>query len=63
VDLTQVIEFQTLSAGTQRASKRKVLAHSITHHIRHLAQAATLLRQHGFSTGWPHDLLMSDALV
>lgn len=63
VDLGRVIEFQTLSAGLQRASKRKVLAHSLTHHIRHLAQVATLLRQHGFATGWPHDLLMSDALV
>ena len=62
VDLTKVIEFQTLSAGTLRASGRKILAHTLTHHIRHLAQVATALRQHGHPTDWMHDLLMSDAL-
>ena len=62
VDLTKVIEFQTLSAGTLRASGRKILAHTLTHHIRHLAQIATALRQHGHPTDWMHDLLMSDAL-
>jgi uncharacterized damage-inducible protein DinB len=63
IDLAEVIEFQTLTAGTQRASKRKVIAHALTHHIRHMAQVATLLRQHGSPTGWPHDLLFSDALA
>ena len=63
LDLSPVIEFQTLSAGTLRASKRKVLAHSLTHHLRHLAQAATLVRQHGHPTDWPHDLMMSGALA
>lgn len=62
-DLAEVIEFQTLTAGTLRASRRKVIAHALTHHIRHMAQIATLLRQHGAPTGWMHDLLMSDALV
>lgn len=62
VDLQQVIEFQTLTAGTLRASGRKVIAHTLTHHIRHLAQIATALRQHGHPTGWMHDLLISDAL-
>jgi uncharacterized damage-inducible protein DinB len=63
VDLTQVLEFQTISAGTLRASGRKILAHSLTHHIRHLAQIATALRQHGHATDWMHDLLMSDVLA
>lgn len=62
IDLSQIIEFQTLSAGTLRASGRKILAHTITHHIRHLAQISTALRQHGHPTDWMHDLLMSDAL-
>lgn len=62
-DLGEVIEFQTLTAGTLRASRRKVLAHSITHHLRHTAQIATLLRQAGHPTGWMHDLLMSGALA
>ena len=63
VDLTQVLEFQTISAGNLRASGRKILAHTLTHHIRHLAQIATALRQHGHATDWMHDLLMSDVLA
>lgn len=63
VDLTQVLEFQTISAGTLRASGRKILAHTLTHHIRHLAQIATALRQHGHATDWMHDLMMSDVLA
>ncbi len=62
VDLQRVIEFQTMTAGTQRASGRKILAHTLTHHLRHLAQIATALRQHGHSTDWTHDLLMSNVL-
>ena len=62
VDLHRVIEFQTLTAGTQRASGRKIFAHSLTHHLRHLAQIATALRQHGHPTDWTHDLLMSNVL-
>lgn len=63
LDLEQAISWQAASGITLRASRRKVVAHAITHHIRHLAQAATLLRMHGFPTDWPHDLLMSDALA
>lgn len=62
LDPTPIIEFPTLSAGTLRASRRKLIAHSITHHLRHMAQAATLVRQQGRPTGWMHDLVMSDAL-
>jgi uncharacterized damage-inducible protein DinB len=61
-DLDRVIEFQTLSAGTLRASQRKVVAHSLTHHLRHLAQIATAMRQHGHPTDWGHDLMLSTAL-
>lgn len=63
IDLGEVLTFQTLSAGTQQASKRKIIAHSLTHHVRHLAQVATLLRQAGHATDWPHDLLFSDAIA
>lgn len=62
VDLHRVIKFQTMTAGTLRASGRKILAHTLTHHLRHLAQIATALRQHGHPTDWMHDLLMSNAL-
>jgi uncharacterized damage-inducible protein DinB len=49
-----VLEFKTRSAGTLRASRRTVLVHLLTHSIRHYAQLATLVRQHGVA----HDLIM-----
>lgn len=61
-DLAKVLEFQTLSAGTQSASARKVAVHLLLHGVRHWAQLATTLRQQGHATDWPHDILMSDAL-
>lgn len=61
-DLARRMEFQTLSAGIQRASARKVVVHLLLHGIRHWAQLATALRQQGYATDWPHDILMSDAL-
>ncbi len=62
IDLAEVISWQAQAGGEFRASKRKVMAHSISHHLRHMAQAATVLRLHGFPTDWHHDLLASDAL-
>ena len=62
-DLGRRLEFQTLSAGTLSASARKIVAHALVHGIRHWAQLATVLRQHGRATDWRHDLLLSDALA
>jgi uncharacterized damage-inducible protein DinB len=45
-----------------QASKRKLVAQALTHSMRHWAQIATFLRQHGFKQEWGHDLLMSKAL-
>lgn len=61
-DLARVLEFQTLSAGTLKASARKIVVHLLLHGVRHWAQLATTLRQQGHATDWPHDILMSDAL-
>lgn len=61
-DLRTEIEFQTRSAGTLKASKRKILIHTLMHSIRHWAQLATELRKAGFKTDWPHDLLFSDVI-
>lgn len=62
-DLATRLEFQTLTAGTQAATARKVVAHMLLHGVRHWAQIATLVRQHGYPTdGWFHDILMSKAL-
>jgi uncharacterized damage-inducible protein DinB len=63
IDLAEVIAWTTSAGGQVRASKRKVIAHSLSHHLRHMAQAATLLRLHGYPTDWTHDLLLSDALT
>ena len=61
-DLGRVLEFDTLTAGRQRASARKLAAHVLVHGVRHWAQLAAHLRALGRPTGWGHDLLLSDAL-
>ncbi len=61
-DLSRVIDFQTISAGTHRATARKVVAHTLLHGVRTWAQLATILRLHGVASGWHHDLLFSGAL-
>jgi len=40
IDLDQMIGYQTKAHGVLRISRRKILAHSVTHHIRHTAQVA-----------------------
>jgi len=59
----EVITFETVSAGTLSASKRKIVAHALVHGIRHWAQIATALRQAGHGEQWMHDLLASPALA
>lgn len=58
----RVLTFQTITAGTMSASKRKIVAHALVHGIRHWAQIAMALRQAGRPTPWMHDLLASDAV-
>jgi hypothetical protein len=36
--------------------------HSSTHHVRHWAQIATVVRMNGMKSDWPHDFLLSDAM-
>ncbi len=56
-DWTGEIEFNTITAGRLRASRRAVLIHALMHSIRHYAQLATLTRQHGLKPDWPLDFL------
>jgi uncharacterized damage-inducible protein DinB len=58
VDWDEKIEFVTRSMGTMRASRKTVLFHALLHSIRHYAQLATLVRQHGVKPDWPMDYLM-----
>lgn len=53
----------TRSAGTFVSSRRKILFHTLTHHLRHAGQLALILRQQGHATDWMHDLILSDALA
>ena len=59
-EMREVLEFQTLTAGPVRATKYKITANLVNHGVRHWAQIATVLRQHGFGDQWAHDFLLSD---
>jgi uncharacterized damage-inducible protein DinB len=61
-DLNEVLTFETKRAGTLSASKRKIVAHALLHSVRHWAQLATVLRQHGFPQNWGHDFLFTQAM-
>ncbi len=56
-EFARVVTFETRSAGTPSASKRKIAAHAILHGVRHWAQIATALRQRGYRQDWQHDFL------
>ncbi|MDQ6885749.1 MAG: hypothetical protein M3068_00505 [Gemmatimonadota bacterium] len=61
-ELRAVLAFETVSAGTVRATKRTLVGHALLHGIRHWAQIAMALRRAGIGTQWPHDLIFSDAV-
>ncbi len=61
-DLSKVLTFPTITAGTLTASKRKCLIHALLHGVRHWAQMANTLRLRGYKQDWMHDFLMSDAM-
>lgn len=61
VDWNEQMEYSTRSLGMLRSSRKAVFFHAILHSIRHYAQLATLVRQHGISPGWPMDYLFMDA--
>jgi uncharacterized damage-inducible protein DinB len=58
-EYAEVMTFQTITAGTLTASKRKIVAHALLHGIRHWAQIATALRQAGHPGPGGHDILMT----
>jgi uncharacterized damage-inducible protein DinB len=60
VDWDEKIEFLTRSMGPMRSSRKSILFHALLHGIRHYAQLATLVRQHGIAPGWPMDYLFMD---
>jgi uncharacterized damage-inducible protein DinB len=58
-ELDGVLSFETLTAGKVTATKHKIASNIFLHDIRHWGQIATVLRQHGYTDQWPHDLLLS----
>jgi len=59
IDWGEKLEFTTISAGTRTATRKRILFHAFLHGIRHYAQLATLVRQHGIKPDWPMDFLFS----
>ncbi|MDQ3811022.1 MAG: hypothetical protein M3336_12100, partial [Chloroflexota bacterium] len=57
-DLARVLTFETVTMGTLSASAHTIVGHVIVHGVRHWAQIATALRQHGYRHQWPHDFLL-----
>jgi len=57
VNWDEKLEFTTVSMGTRSATRKVILFHSLLHGIRHYAQLATLVRQHGIKPDWPMDFL------
>jgi uncharacterized damage-inducible protein DinB len=45
-----------------RAATRKLICHLLMHEIRHWAQIARVVREHGLAPPGEHDLLLSEAL-
>ncbi len=58
VDWNEAIDFMTRTMGPARATRKTIFVHAMMHGIRHYAQLATLVRQHGINPGWPMDYLM-----
>ncbi len=59
IDWDEKLEFTTISAGKRSATRKRILFHAFLHGIRHYAQLATLVRQHGIKPDWPMDFLFS----
>jgi len=60
IDWNQSVEFMTRSVGAARSTRKTILFHALFHGIRHYAQLATLVRQHGVKPDWPMDYLFMD---
>jgi len=60
VDWDQKFNYVTRSMGPARSKRKTILFHALMHAIRHYAQLATLVRQHGIKPGWQMDYLAMD---
>jgi uncharacterized damage-inducible protein DinB len=60
VDWNERIDYVTRSMGPARSLRKTILFHALMHSIRHYAQLATLVRQHGIKPGWHMDYIAMD---
>jgi uncharacterized damage-inducible protein DinB len=60
LDWEEKFAYVTRSMGPARSKRKTILFHALMHAIRHYAQLATLVRQHGIKPGWPMDYLVMD---
>lgn len=61
IDWDASIDYVTRALGTLRSTRKTLLFHALLHSIRHYAQLATLVRQHGVKPQWSMDYLMLHA--
>ncbi len=60
--LDRVLVSDTRKLGRIESRAHTVVVHTLIHGIRHWAQVATVLRQHGHAGLWEHDWLLSPAV-
>lgn len=60
IDWDAPIEYATRTMGQARSARKTILFHALLHGIRHYAQLATLVRQHGVKPGWAMDYISMD---
>jgi uncharacterized damage-inducible protein DinB len=60
MDWDEKFNYVTRSMGPARSKRKTILFHALMHAIRHYAQLATLVRQHGTKPGWQMDYLLMD---
>jgi uncharacterized damage-inducible protein DinB len=60
IDWDERIDYVTRSMGPARSVRKTILFHALMHSIRHYAQLATLVRQHGIKPGWHMDYIAMD---
>jgi uncharacterized damage-inducible protein DinB len=60
LDWDEKFDYVTRSMGPARSKRKTILFHALLHAIRHYAQLATLVRQHGIKPDWPMDYLVMD---
>ena len=60
INWNERIEYVTRSMGPMRSHRKTILFHALLHGMRHYAQLATLVRQHGIKPNWQMDYLVMD---